>query len=63
MNSITVHAASSKLHPYNISIETTDIISPAVLHTTARLLEGLASTDIRDLTINTGNDPINEGEY
>lgn len=22
MNSITVHAASSKLHPYNISIET-----------------------------------------
>lgn len=27
MNSITVHAASSKLNPYNISIETTDIIS------------------------------------
>ena len=57
MNSITVHAASSKLNPYNISIETTDIISPAMLHTTARLLEGLACTDIRDLTINTGNDP------
>lgn len=44
MNSITVHAASSKLNPYNISIETTDIISPAMLHTTARLLEGLACT-------------------
>lgn len=63
MNSITVHAASSKLNPYNISIETTDIISPAMLHTTARLLEGLACTDIRDLTINSDNDPINEGEY
>lgn len=63
MNRITVHAASSKLNPYNISIEITDSVSPAMLHTTAKLLEGLGCTDIRDLTINTGNDPINEGDY
>lgn len=63
MNIIKVQAASSKLNPYNISIETTDSISPAMLHETARLLEGLDCTDIRDLTINTGNDPLNDGEY
>ncbi|WP_340509789.1 hypothetical protein [Bifidobacterium longum] len=43
MNSITVHAASSKLNPCNIGIETTEDVSPAMLHTTARLLEGSAA--------------------
>lgn len=44
MNSIKVQADGMDCDPYLISIETTEGVSPAMLHTTARLLEGLGCT-------------------
>lgn len=52
LNSIKVRADSMEYDQYTISIETTEGVSPAMLHTTARLLEGLGCAVIQTLSIN-----------
>lgn len=53
MNRIEVLAATPAIEAtYDISIETSESVSPAMLHTTARLMEALGCTRILQLTIN-----------
>ncbi len=44
MNSIKVWGINKECDTYDISIETSESVSPAMLHTTARLMEGLGCT-------------------
>lgn len=53
MNSIKVQADGMDCDPYLISIETTEDVSPAMLHTTARLLEGPRCAVIHTLSIHS----------
>nr|DAO79260.1 MAG TPA: hypothetical protein [Caudoviricetes sp.] len=52
MNSIKVWGINKECDTYDISIETSESVSPAMLHTTARLMEGLGCTVIHNLSIN-----------
>lgn len=53
MNSIKVRATTAAYADvYDISIETSESVSPAMLHTTARLMERLGCTVIHNLSIN-----------
>lgn len=47
MNSIKVWDINKECDTYDISIETSESVSPAMLHTTARLMEGLGCTVIQ----------------
>lgn len=52
MNSIKVWGINKECDTYDISIETSESVSPAMLHTAARLMEGLGCTVIHNLSIN-----------
>ena len=53
MSSIKGQADGMDCGPYLISIETTEDVSPAMLHTTARLLEGPGCAVIHTLSIHS----------